>query len=80
MLWKTEDCKHRSELAGAEYLVLKGLPFDTHTVYLIAVERPDICSRTYLRRARFHYLGAPYDNNQDELWIHESTPNFTQVN
>ena len=67
------------DIEGAEYLVLKAFPWNLHTVYVIAIERPDLCSRVYLRKAGFHYLADPYSSRQDEIWLHSSTPNFARI-
>ena len=65
------------DIEGAEHLVLKAFPWHLHTVHVISIERPDICSRTYLRKAGFHYLMSLSD--QDEVWVHGSLPRFSQV-
>ena len=65
------------DIEGAEHLVLKAFPWHLHTVHVISIERPDLCSRTYLRKAGFHYLMSLSD--QDEVWVHGTLPRFSQV-
>ena len=57
--------------------MLKAFPWHLHAVHVISIERPDICSRTYLRKAGFHYLMSLAD--QDEVWVHGSLPRFSRV-
>jgi hypothetical protein len=65
------------DVEGAEHLILKAFPWHSHTVHVISIERPDLCSRTYLRKAGFHFLMSLAD--QDEVWLHPSLPRFSQV-
>lgn len=79
------------DVEGSEHLILSTFPFSRtdgaahagagrgagYTVHVVSIEHPDLCSRTVLRNHGFHFLKSLDD--QDEVWVHESLPNFDAV-
>jgi hypothetical protein len=70
------------DIEGSEHIVLESFPWaggerDGYSVLVITIEHPDLCSRSVLRREGFHFLSSL--EAQDEIWVHESLVNFSQV-
>lgn len=66
------------DVEGAESLVMKGFPWDTHTILILTVERPKDELLQSLKDHGYHYLRRN-SNFNDETWVHESLPEFDAI-
>ena len=57
------------DVEGAEYLVMKTFPWESHNVSVMTIERPNVQLRGVLRAHSYRHI-CNHGNIGDQLWVH----------